>query len=67
MIFRLESERRVEIITFYADIFDFLYENINDTNYYDANLTGMLMSEPMDFCAVELLPKIKRLYDTEVG
>ena len=66
MTLRFEPERRAEIIALYDDILDFLFEKINDTAYYDANFTGMLMSEPINFCAKELLPKIKRLFDTDL-
>ena len=62
-IFLLEPERQPEIIAWYDDILDFLYEKRDDINYCDANLTGMIIIEPMDFCATELLPKIKRLFD----
>jgi hypothetical protein len=64
MVLENKPERRVEIIALYDDIFDFLFENIYDTAYYDADLAGVIMHEPMNFEAKELLPKIKRLFDT---
>jgi hypothetical protein len=64
MVLLFEPERRTEVIAWYKDILDFLYENIDDTNYYDANFASMLINQPMDFCAIELLPQIKRLYNT---
>jgi hypothetical protein len=64
MVVDNESERRAEVIAWYGELLDFLYEKIEDTAYYDANFTGMLMHELMNISAKELLPEIKRLYDT---
>ncbi|GAB6012773.1 DUF1186 domain-containing protein [Viscerimonas tarda] len=57
-------ERRAEVIEWYGNLLDFYYENITDTAYYDANFVGMMMSDLLDICAQELLPKIKELYET---
>ena len=65
-ILHFEPHRRAEIIAWCGDLLDFLYENISNTALYDAVLSGMLMSDLMDICAKELLPKIKRLYDTDL-
>ena len=64
MVVKKEPERRPEVIAWYGELLDFLNEKINDTAYYDANFAGMLMNEPMNIHAKELLPKIKRLYET---
>ena len=64
MVVHYEPERRAEVIDLYGETLDFLFENINDTAYYDAGLTGMITNELINLEAKELLPKIKRLYDT---
>jgi Asp-tRNA(Asn)/Glu-tRNA(Gln) amidotransferase C subunit len=64
MVLDEEPERRAEIIHLYDNILDFLFENINDTAYYDAALAGLLINKLIDIKAKELLPKIKRLFDT---
>jgi len=64
MTLRFEPERRSEIIALYDDILDFLFENINNTAYYDAKLAGVLIHFLMNICAKELLPKIKCLLNT---
>jgi len=59
-----EPKRREEVIAWFEEILDFLYEKIDDSAYYDSYFAGMLMIELMNIFAKELLPKIKRLYDT---
>jgi len=59
-----EPDRRQEVIEWFRAVLTFYRENISDTAYYDAGLTGLMMSELMDMHANELLPEIKSLYDT---
>jgi hypothetical protein len=63
-ILHYQPERRAEIIKWYDEVLDFLYENINNTAYFDSHFTALIMCDLVGICAKELLPQIKRLFDT---
>lgn len=65
-ILKSEPERREEILDWYKDVLEFYLENVTDSRYYDATLTGMLMPELINISATELLPVIKQLFDTKM-
>lgn len=64
MIAVFEPERRNEVIDRYKEILNFYMEKVEDSAFFDSELTGMMMSDLLDIKAVELLPEIKRLYAT---
>lgn len=59
-----EPERREEVIDWFRQLLRFLNANVTDSSVYDATLAGILLSELLDIHATELLPEIKKLYDT---
>jgi hypothetical protein len=59
-----EPERRTEVMDWFREILNFYYEKRVDSAYFDADLVGMLQHDLMNIHAKELLPDIKRLYDT---
>lgn len=61
-----EPERRQEVIEWYRGVLNFYLENISNSAYYDAEMAGMIMSDLIDIKAVELLPEIKCLHDTNL-
>lgn len=60
-----EPERREEIISWFRKLLHFFITNVSDSSVYDASLSGSILSELIDIHAVELLPEIKELFDTE--
>jgi hypothetical protein len=59
-----QPERRAEVIEWFCNILNFYYEKRADTSYYDANLVALMMDDLIDIQASELLPEIKKLFDT---
>lgn len=59
-----EPERRDEVIGIYGRYLDFMQENMPAVNGCSGMVAGFMMSNLMDLGAKELLPKIKKLYDS---
>ncbi|MDR3267777.1 MAG: DUF1186 domain-containing protein [Tannerella sp.] len=59
-----EPERRPEVIEWFRNVLNFFYKNITNTAYYEAIVAGQVTCDLLDIHAHELLPEIKRLYDT---
>lgn len=64
LIARVHPERREEIISWFREILEFAVEKIAETQYIDSPLAGLLVCELIKVRATELLPEIKRLFDT---
>ena len=65
MLALFEPERRQEVFEWYRGVINFYLEHISDSDYYDSDLSAMIITKLMDIRAVELLPEIKRLFDSE--
>lgn len=61
-----QSERRKEIIEWFRQVLLFYTDNIAENNCCDGTLAGLIMSDLLDMHAIELLPEIKALYDTQL-
>lgn len=59
-----EPERRDEVIGIYSRYLDFMQENIPEAKGCSGTLAGFIMNNLIDLRAKELLPQIKRLYDS---
>lgn len=59
-----EPERREEVIGWFRSQIDFCIVHREDLTVYDGSLGSGLCSALIDMSAEELLPDIKRLYDT---
>lgn len=66
MIALRHPERRQEIIEWFRQVLLFYTENIAGNDCCDGALAGMIMSDLLDLHAIELLPEIKMLYDTQL-
>lgn len=66
LIAREQPERRAEIIEWFRQVLVFYAEKIAENIYCDGVLAGMLMCDLLNMQAVELLPEIKALYDTNL-
>lgn len=60
-----EPDRRGEVIDWLRQLIHFLIANVADDTVFDAILAGSIPSLALDIKAVELLPDLKELYDTE--
>ncbi len=57
-----QPKKKDEVISWFADIFDFYLKASIDDNIVDSTLIGLLISSVIEMNAVELLPTIKNLY-----
>ncbi|MDR1585418.1 MAG: DUF1186 family protein [Prevotellaceae bacterium] len=64
MLAQNEPERRLEVVEWFREVLNFFYEKRNDSAYFDASLTGLMMGDLIDLQVAELLPEIKQLFDT---
>ncbi|MDR0394367.1 MAG: DUF1186 family protein [Tannerella sp.] len=64
IIARNEPERKDEIIQWFRDVLTLYIENAHDDKIFDSNLAGLLISSLIDLKAVELLPEILTLFNT---
>jgi len=60
----LHPERRNEVIEWFREILRFATEKLSETQYFDSELAGMMLSDLIDLKAEELLPEIKAMFDT---
>lgn len=60
----LHPERRNEVIEWFREILRFATEKLPETQYFDSELAGMMLSDLIDLKAKELLPEIKAMFDT---
>ena len=60
----LHPERRNEVIEWFREILRFATEKLPETQYFDSELAGMILSDLIDLKAEELLPEIKAMFDT---
>lgn len=60
----LHPERRNEVIEWFREILRFATEKLPETQYFDSELAGMMLSDLIDLKAEELLPDIKAMFDT---
>lgn len=60
----LHPERRNEVIEWFREILRFATEKLPETQYFDSELAGMMLSDLIDLKAEELLPEIKAMFDT---
>ncbi|OEK09414.1 hypothetical protein A8C32_11900 [Flavivirga aquatica] len=57
---------RKEILNSLDDILNFLIENKNNTGIFDTDLNAFFIGNLIDYNAVELLSKIKSMFDMEI-
>lgn len=59
-----QPERRAEIVSWYQQLIRYATEVLPKTQYIDSMLAGMLLNGPLDLQAKELLPDIRKMFDT---
>lgn len=64
LVARQEPERRDEVLDFFRKLLAFYTENLPVRKAVDGNVAGMTVVALEEICAVELLPEIKKMYDT---
>ena len=62
----LQPERREEIIQWYREVVNYTTEVLPKKQYIDSTLAGFIASELIDIQAKELLPEIKKMFDTQL-
>jgi len=65
-IIMANPNRRAEGINWYRDVFMYLLENQEEDGLIDIDLVGYIISDAMNFQAVELLPTIEQLFEAEL-
>jgi hypothetical protein len=63
---KTQNQQIISPVQYIRDVLNFYYEKREDTSYYDAELMGMMMGDLLDIKATELLPEIKKLFDTDL-
>lgn len=63
-IIQLQPERRDELIGWWRDIMNWFVTQENNTGIFDGVLLGMMMFELEVVKAIELLPEMEQLFDT---
>lgn len=66
MIAHKQPERRAEIVEWFRQVLLFYTEKIAKNDCCDGTLAGMMTNDLLNIHAVELLPEIKALYDTQL-
>ncbi|MBR5982564.1 MAG: DUF1186 domain-containing protein [Bacteroidales bacterium] len=61
-----QPERRDEVLEWYREVLVFAAEVLPETKYIDSSLSGLLLSNLLDIQAKELLPEIKKMFDTNL-
>lgn len=62
----LQPERREEIINWYREVVVYTTEVLPKKQYIDSTLAGFIASELIGIQAKELLPEIKKMFDTQL-
>lgn len=57
-------ERRDEVLAWYREVIYFAIKKLPETQWFDCTLAAFLICELVDLQAKELLPDIKKLFDT---
>lgn len=63
-IVQLQPERRDELIGWWRDIMNWFVTQKNNTGIFDGILLGMMIFELEEVKAIELLPEMEQLFDT---
>lgn len=66
LIGRENSGKRDEVIAWYSGLFDYFIANAGNKKIVNRELVDMLAGDAVDLKALELLPKIKQLFDDEI-
>lgn len=61
-----QPERRSEVLEWYRKVTRFATKMLPQTQWFDSALAGLLVCELIDIQAQELLPEIKKLFETEL-
>lgn len=61
-----QPERRTEIIEWFREVLNFYIEHVAEAKAVDNTIAASLICELIDLQAVELLPEINALFDTEM-
>ena len=61
-----QLERRSEILGWFKNVIRFAIEKLPETQWFDSTLAGFMVCNLIDLQAKELLPDIKRLFDTNL-
>lgn len=61
-----QPERRAEILEWYRQVLRFATKMLPETQWFDNVLAGLLLSNLIDIQAKELLPYIKKMFETEL-
>jgi len=61
-----QLERRSEILGWFKNVIRFAIEKLPETQWFDSTLAGLMVCNLIDLQAKELLPDIKRLFDTNL-
>ena len=61
-----QPERRNEILGWFRNVIRFAIEKLPETQWFDSTLAGLMVCDLIDLQAKELLPDIKRLFDTNL-
>lgn len=59
-----QPERRSEIVEWYREVIRFATKMLPDTQWFDNVLAGMILGDVLDLQAKELLPDIKKMFET---
>lgn len=61
-----QPECRGEILSWFRNVIRFAIEKLPETQWFDSTLAGLMVCDLLDLQAKELLPDIKRLFDTNL-
>ena len=59
-----QPSRRDTIVEWYREVIRFATKKLPDTQWFDNVLAGMILHDVIDLQASELLPDIKKMFDT---
>lgn len=65
LYFKSDANRQ-ELLSYCENVLDFLIENKENKNILDTEFIGLFISDLVDYRTVELLPKIKQLFDLDI-
>ena len=62
----LQPERRDEVVAWFREVIQFATKMLPKTQWFDANLAGLMLYSLLDIQAKELLPDIRKMFATKL-
>lgn len=62
----VQPERRKEVVEWFREVILFATEMLPKTQWFDCDLAGLMLHDLLDIQASELLPEIRKMFDTNL-